>query len=133
MGQARPGPCHDSCRGHYQIRQEPFRSVKFRSSTSQVDARRLQNFCDLFARNKRDADNLRKSSVAPFCLPITTFSFFGLSLLPRSRSHCLPLPLSFSLANSGLHLFNMPDKTRKYLASIISNISRYSQLAFNFL
>jgi len=34
-----------------------------RSKQSKSLGRRLQKFCDLFARNKRDADNLRKSSL----------------------------------------------------------------------
>lgn len=67
--------------------------VKSRLGSTQGRAVGLQNFCDLFARNKRDADNLRKSSVSRslrtrlrlrprlllvlhlwLCLPITTFS-----------------------------------------------------------
>lgn len=67
--------------------------VKSRLGSTQGRAVSLQNFCDLFARNKRDADNLRKSSVSRslltrlrlrprlllvlhlwLCLPITTFS-----------------------------------------------------------
>lgn len=73
--------------------------VKSRLGSTQGRGVGLQNFCDLFARNKRDADNLRKSSVSRslltrlllrlrprlrprlllvlhlwLCLPITTFS-----------------------------------------------------------
>lgn len=63
-----------------QIRQEAFCSVPgAKSSRFRVE----QNFCDLFARNKRDADNLRKSSVtlAGFAFPLPHF------LQLKSTSH----------------------------------------------
>lgn len=51
--------------------------------------RRLRNFCDLFARNKRDADNLRKTShsaAADRCKPKKRTKKKGNSRIPNRRN-----------------------------------------------